>query len=967
MGLVHGFKLVMEQEVIECASIARIYEHEKTGGRVLSMENSDENKVFGISFRTPPADSTGLPHILEHSVLCGSEKYPVKEPFVELLKGSLQTFLNALTFPDKTCYPVASTNHQDFKNLTDVYLDAVFFPRLTPNTLKQEGWHYEPGPAFKDTGELEYKGVVFNEMKGAYSSPDSLLSEHTQQSLFPDTTYGLDSGGDPAVIPELTFEQFMAFHEHHYHPSNAYAFFYGDDDPAERLKVLDEYFSRFDRGQPSAEIQLQAPFSKPVRVTKQFAASDDDARAMFTMNFGLADTSDPDLNLRFHVLEHVLIGLPSSPLHKALTDSGLGEDIAGIGLEADLHQMYFSTGLKGLDPADIPKAEGIIEQVLTDLAGGMHPHDLEAAINSIEFDLRENNSGSYPRGLMVMFQALSTWLYGGNPLSLLAFNEPLARLKKEVDDGKPALEDLVRTHFLNNKHRSVVTLLPDTELATRQAEEEKGRLAAARDGMTAEELASVPVEAAELHELQGRHDDPKALATIPRLSLSDLPRRNQIIPIEAYKKDEARTLLHMVDTNGLMYLDIGFDLRGLPDRLMSYVPVFGRALLEMGTENQDYVSLQNRIARKTGGIHPQTFTSPRLQGDDAVAKLFLRGKATADRAEELVDILLEVLMLGQFDDQERFKQIVLEAKARFERRIVPSGHALVAARLKARMHEAGWIEEQMSGVTALQFLRELAVRVDTNYDGVRSDLLEIRERIFSQNNLIINITSDEDDFMVVNPGIASLTRALPDIGALKEKRTLPTFAPREGLSIPARVNYVGKGVNLTASGLDLPGGSEAVSKFLRTSYLWDKVRVQGGAYGAFSLFDRIGQTLSFGSYRDPNLDETVALFDGLGDHLRKVALSHDDIEKAVIGTIGMIDDYLLPDQKGFTSMARYLTGVTPQWRQQTREEVLATNSGDFRHFAEACYALRDKGDVVVLGSEEGLKESELELEVTKLL
>ncbi|MBU1249447.1 MAG: insulinase family protein, partial [Proteobacteria bacterium] len=517
MDLIHGFKCILETEVAEYASTARIYEHAATGGRLLSMENKDENKVFGISFRTPPADSTGLPHILEHSVLCGSEKYPVKEPFVELLKGSLQTFLNALTFPDKTCYPVASTNHQDFNNLVDVYLDAVFFPRLTPDTLKQEGWHFEPGPNFEADGELVYKGVVFNEMKGAYSSPDGLLSEHTQNSLFPDNCYSLDSGGDPAVIPELTFEQFEDFHRRYYHPSNAWAFFYGDDDPEQRLKALDAYFSRFERSVPSPEIALQPPLAAPVRLVKPYAASEGDSQAMFTMNFGLPETADPNLNLRLDVLEHILIGLPSSPLRKALLDSGLGEDLTGVGLETDLRQMYFSVGLKGIEEADIAEAETVIEQVLVDLADSVHPHDIEAGINSLEFDLRENNTGSYPRGLSLMFRALSTWLYGNDPLALLAFEAPLAKLKKEVDDGKPVFEKLIRTHLLENTHRSVVILRPDPELAGQQAAEEAARLRKAAEAMDKDGLARVAVEAQALHDQQGRHDSPEALATIPRL------------------------------------------------------------------------------------------------------------------------------------------------------------------------------------------------------------------------------------------------------------------------------------------------------------------------------------------------------------------------------------------------------------------------------------------------------------------
>ncbi len=408
MTSLHGFKEISREYLNELNGEAVIYEHEKTGGQVLSVLNNDENKTFGISFRTPPENSTGLPHILEHSVLCGSKKYPVKEPFVELLKCSLQTFLNAMTYPDKTVYPVASPNEQDFRNLVGVYLDAVFFPNLTPNTLMQEGWHYVP----EEDGSLSYKGVVFNEMKGAYSSPDSLLYEHTQHSLFPDNTYGLDSGGNPEVIPDLTFAEFMEFHSKYYHPSNAYAFFYGDDDPEHRLVMLDEYFNQFDKINPQSAIEDQTPFSKPVVVKEKYAASDKGSqKAMFTVNFGIGRSRDSIADLELSVLEQVLIGLPSSPLRKALTDSGLGEDLAGVGLEDELRQLYFSTGLKGINAEDAPKVEELIFSTLKDLAAkGVSREEIDAAVNTIEFHLRENNTGSYPRGLSVMITAMTSWL-----------------------------------------------------------------------------------------------------------------------------------------------------------------------------------------------------------------------------------------------------------------------------------------------------------------------------------------------------------------------------------------------------------------------------------------------------------------------------------------------------------------------------------------------------------------------------
>jgi hypothetical protein len=432
MPVIHGFELIRQQEIPELKTKASLFRHLKTGAELLSLENDDENKVFGITFRTPPADSTGVAHIMEHSVLCGSRKYPVKEPFVELIKGSLHTFVNAFTYPDKTCYPVASTNLQDFYNLIDVYLDAVFYPRLTPYTLQQEGWHYE---IEKLDDPLAFKGVVFNEMKGAYSSPDRVLGEHSQHSIFPDNTYSVESGGHPKHIPDLTFEQFMAFHQTYYHPSNSYIFFYGDDKPEERLRMVDEYLQHFERAKIASEISLQPRFDQPRRFAHRYAAgaeADLGKKGMVTVNWLLTETTDREINLAIKTLAHILVGTPASPLHKALIDSGLGEDVTG-GLESELRQMYFSTGLKGIAVADADKVESLIFDTLRKLAdGGIDPQTIEASLNTIEFSLRENNTGSFPRGLALMLRALTNWLYGSDPLTPLAFETPLAAIKAHV-------------------------------------------------------------------------------------------------------------------------------------------------------------------------------------------------------------------------------------------------------------------------------------------------------------------------------------------------------------------------------------------------------------------------------------------------------------------------------------------------------------------------------------------------------
>jgi len=967
----HGFTKIQEMEITEMGSLAHVYRHDKTGARVLSVINDDENKVFGISFRTPPEDSTGVAHILEHSVLCGSDKYPIKEPFVELLKGSLQTFLNALTFPDKTCYPVASANVQDFYNLIDVYLDAVFHPRLTPNTLKQEGWHYELEGTDKP---ITYKGVVYNEMKGAYSSPDSLLYEHSQQSLFPDTTYGIDSGGDPFVIPDLTFDQFMAFHRDHYHPSNGYAYFYGNDDPEKRLEILDKVFSHYEAiDVTTTQVPLQKRFTEAVQVRKPYPASERLAKGMFTVNWLLAETADPNLNLALHVLEHILIGLPSSPLKKALMDSGLGDDLAGVGLEADMRQMFFSIGLKGIHPSNAIKAESVIFHTIKELVeSGIDQADIEAAVNSVEFSLRENNTGSYPRGLSLMFQALSTWLYDddgteGDPLALLPFEKPLDHIKGWINGGDKIFEELLARLFLHNPHRSTVLLEPDHTLSATMAKKEAGRLKKVKDSMTEAQLEKVMADAEELSRLQAAPDSPEALATIPRLSVSDLPDENRIIPTEVRDVAGASLLYHDLPTNGIAYLDFGFDLSVLPDTLLPYAGIFGRALTESGTDKHTFVDLSQWIARTSGGIWAHPFASPIRDSRDAAAQLFLRAKATGDKIAETTEIIREILTSAKLDNKERLSQIVSEARARAEQRLVPSGHQVVATRLRARTHVGHAMEEAMSGLSNLDFLRRLETRIEQDFRGVAKDLEAMRTLLLSRNGVICNVTADNDLLPIVEPEIIALVEGLPNAEAAPVTRALLDLPKAEGLAIPAQVNYVGKGVSLADHGFIPKGSALVVNKIIRTGYLWEKVRVQGGAYGAFCIIDRLAGALAMVSYRDPNVTATIKAFDAAADYLDSVSITTDELEKSIIGAIGEIDSYQLPDAKGFTALTRHLTNLDDAYLQTVREQALATTEKDFRDFAEAIRINAAHGDICILGDQVAMENSGLELDMQQIL
>jgi Zn-dependent M16 (insulinase) family peptidase len=960
MVVKHGFELIKEQEIPELNTMARLYRHQKTGAELLSLENEDENKVFGITFRTPPDDSTGLPHIMEHSVLCGSKRFPVKEPFVELLKGSLKTFVNAFTFPDKTCYPVASQNTQDLYNLIDVYMDAVLHPLITEQTLQQEGWHYE---LERLEDPLVYKGVVFNEMKGTYSSPDNVLSRFSQQSLFPDTTYGVDSGGDPRVIPDLTYEKFKRFHETYYHPSNARIFFYGDDDPEERLRRMNEYLREFERIEVNSQVAVQKPFDKPRRVTIPYAVGEDESEAaaggkktMVTINFLLPEVFDSELTLGLHILDYILIGTSGSPLRKALIDSGLGEDLAGVGLESDLRQMYYSTGLKGIAEEDVEKVENLILDTLRSLAENGIDRDLvEAAFNTTEFRLRENNTGSFPRGIALMLRSLTTWLHDGDPVAPLAFEAPLNALRKRLEAGEPYFETLIRKYMLNNNHRSTVVLRPDPTLRQRMEAEERERLEQVRKSLSQEELEGIIAATKELKRRQEAPDSPEALASIPALRLEDLEPEVKRIPIEVSEEAGVKVLYHDIFTNGIIYLDLGFDLHNLPQEMLPYVPLFGRALTEMGTEHEDFVQLSRRIGRSTGGVHAAPFTSAIRGQERSAAWLFLRGKATPAHGQDLLGILRDVLLTVMLDNRERFRQMVLEEKAMVEARLVPAGHQVVNTRLKAKFNEAGWVAEQMGGVSYLFFLRKLADAVDQDWPGVLEKLETVRRLLLNRGTMVSNVTLDEKNWSTFRPLLADFLAELPNSKVEPAAWQREADQAAEGLVIPAQVNYVAKGANLYELGYELDGSIHVITNYLGTTWMWERVRVQGGAYGGFSVFDRHSGIFSFLSYRDPNLVGTLQNYDGTAGFLRRLALSEDERVKAIIGTIGEMDAYQLPDARGFTSMVRYLLGETDEFRQKLREQVLDTTEEDFHRFADVLERLNEAGRVVVLGSQDAIR------------
>ncbi|PON69124.1 S-ribosylhomocysteinase (LuxS) [Parasponia andersonii] len=961
-----GFETVSEEFIGECKSKAVLFRHKKTGAEVMSVSNDDENKVFGIVFRTPPKDSTGIPHILEHSVLCGSRKYPLKEPFVELLKGSLNTFLNAFTYPDRTCYPVASTNTKDFYNLVDVYLDAVFFPKCVEDfqTFQQEGWHYELNDP---TEEISYKGVVFNEMKGVYSQPDNILGRTAQQAsflfspaLFPDNTYGVDSGGDPKVIPKLTFEEFKDFHRKYYHPSNARIWFYGDDDPNERLRILNEYLNVFDANSAPNEsrIEPQKLFSEPVRIVEKYPAGeggDLKKKHMVCLNWLLSEKPlDLETELTLGFLDHLMLGTPASPLRKILLESGLGEAIVGGGVEDELLQPQFSIGLKGVSEDNIQKVEELVMSTFEKLAKeGFDTEAVEASMNTIEFSLRENNTGSFPRGLSLMLRSIGKWIYDMDPFEPLKYEKPLMALKARIaeEGSKAVFSPLIVKFILNNPHRVTIEMQPDPEKASLEEAAEKEALEKVKASMTEEDLAELARATQELRLKQETPDPPEALRTVPSLSLQDIPKEPIHVPTEVGDINGVKVLKHDLFTNDVLYSEVVFNMSSLKQELLPLVPLFCQSLLEMGTKDLTFVQLNQLIGRKTGGISVYPLTSSVRGKEDPSSHIIVRGKAMAGRAEDLFNLVNIVLHEVQFTDQQRFKQFVSQSKSRMENRLRGSGHGIAAARMDAKLNVVGWISEKMGGVSYLEFLQALEEKVDQDWEGISSSLEEIRKGLLSRNSCLINLTAEGKNLANTEKYVSKFLDLLPTSSPYEGTSWNARLSSRnEAIVIPTQVNYVGKAANIYETGYQLSGSAYVISKYISNTWLWDRVRVSGGAYGGFCDFDTHSGVFSFLSYRDPNLLKTLDVYDGTAEFLRQLELDDNTLTKSIIGTIGDVDSYQLPDAKGYSSLLRYLLGITEEERQKRREEILSTRLKDFKEFADAIESVKDKGVVVAVAS-----------------
>ena len=767
------------------------------------------------------------------------------------------------------------------------------------------------------------------------------MSEKIQESLFPNTIYRFDSGGNPRNIPDLSYEQFMAFHAYHYHPSNSLTVMYGDDPEEARLEKLDAYFRDFDPLEKDITVPLQPVFDSPRRFTDRYAAGaqseeEDAGKTFVSMNWLLGEKLEVAERYGLSILEQILLGTPASPLHKALIDSGLGEDLTSSGIDTGIRQLTFSVGLKGVQPDQTDDVELLILNTLRSLSdNGIDPGDIEAAINSTEFALRERNTGSFPRGLAYMFGVLSTWIYGGDPIAPLAFETPLAAIRERAAKGN-YFEEIIRSQLLNNTHRTTVLLIPDATLDQEQTADEIERLKRIHSSMTEEQRRKVVEETRLLQEMQATPDSPEALALLPTLKLSDIEPGIKIVPVELTKMGEVQALYHDLATNGVVYFDLGMNLHALPQELLPYLNLFGRALLETGTEKDDFIRLTQRIGQKTGGIYNTNLLSSKEGSAETAAWLMFRSKAIPSHSAEMLSLLKEILLTARLGDRDRFKQMAQEEKARIETHLPYAGSGFITRRLRSHFSEADWVSEQISGLEQLFFLRRLLPQIDSDWETIHNKLEQMRSLLVNRRNMIVNVTTDSTLWPRFSGEIISFLEELPTSPTVSHTwDSTVSNTENEAFTIPGQVNHVAMAFNIFASGYSQHGSYLPIQNYLNTTWLWEQVRQMGGAYGAGCGLDRLTGVFLFTSYRDPNILETLQRFEKTGSFLMNLDISESECERTVIGAIGTLDSYQLPDAKGYSSMVRYLTGISDEVRQLLRDQVLAANKEHFQQFAES--------------------------------
>lgn len=952
------YEIQEQRDVKELNSVGVVLKHKKTGARIFLLSNDDNNKVFCIGFRTPPKDSTGLPHILEHSVLCGSEKFPVKDPFVELVKGSLNTFLNAMTYPDKTVYPVASCNEKDFQNLMDVYMDAVLNPNIyrEEKIFRQEGWHYE---LEKEEGPLTINGVVYNEMKGVYSSPESILDRYIQKILYPDNCYTEESGGDPEVIPQLTYEQFLDFHRTYYHPSNSYIYLYGDMDMEEKLRWLDqEYLSHYEKKEIQSAIPLQKPFEKPVEeeIFYSITAEESEENATYlSVNTVVGTDLDPNLYMAFQILEYALINVPGAPLKQALLDAGIGQDILG-GYENGILQPYFSIVAKGVEKDQKGEFLAVLKGTLRKLAdSGLDKKSLLSGINYFEFRSREADYGTAPKGLMYGLQSMDSWLYDGDPMMHLQYGPVFEYLKQGVENGY--FENLIREYLLDNPSEAVIVVSPKKNLTAEKEAALAAQLEAYRKSLSTEERKRLIEETRALKAYQDEPSPKEELEKIPLLKRSDIGREAEKLVWEETEVDGIKVIRHEMFTSGIGYLKLLFGTDTVPVEDLPYVGLLKSVLGYVDTEHYSYGELSSEIYLNSGGINFSVTSYPNLERPEDFTGVFVADvKVLYEKLDFGFGILKEILTGSVLDDEKRLGEILGETRSRAKMKIENAGHSAAVSRATSYFSPTAAYNELTGGISYYHFLEKTAREFDSRKQEIIGKLKEVCGKLFTRDNLLVSYTAGEPGFDQLDGQVRAFADSLPHAGQERYPFTWIRGNKNEGFKTSSQVNYVARCGNFRDKGFAYTGALKILKVILSYDYLWLNIRVKGGAYGCMSGFGRSGEGFLV-SYRDPNVRETNEIYEGVVEYLEHFQVDERDMTKFVIGTISALDTPLTPSIKGSLGLSAYLSGVTQEMIQEEREQVLEAGVEDIQALAKIVQAMLEEDAICVIGNEEKIESA----------
>ena len=953
------YEILDEHRVEDVQSDGFILRHKKSGARIAILSNTDDNKVFYIGFRTPPEDETGVPHIIEHTTLCGSKKFPVKDPFIELAKGSLNTFLNAMTYPDKTVYPVASCNDQDFKNLMDVYLDAVFNPNITKyeEIFKQEGWHYEL--TGKDD-ELKINGVVYNEMKGAYSSPDEVLSSQIYRSLFPDNTYSKDSGGNPEHIPKLTYEAYLDFYHKYYHPSNSYIYLYGDMDVVERLEWLDkEYLSLYDYKKVNSEINKQPAFDEIKNVEAKYSITMDDSqenKTYLSYNRVVGDTLDEMLYQAFDVLDYALVSSPGAPVKQALIDAGIGDDVYGS-YDAGILQPVFSFVAKNANASQADEFESIIENTLKEVVKtGINKEALLAGINSSEFKFREADFGQFPKGLLFGLNCLDSWLFDDmKPFIHLECLGTFAKLRKAVDTDY--FEKLIQEYLLDNTHGSSVTVKPKRGLGNEREEALAKELSDYKASLSDEEIKKLIEDTEHLKKYQEEPSSDEDLRKLPMLTRADM--KKNAMPFSNIEDEllDVKVVRHDIESNGIDYISFLFDAGDFAQSELGYLGFFTNALGLVSTEKYSYTDLANATNIYTGGISTGTASHPDIKDrNNFVFKFEVKLKVLEKNLDKALELMEQMLLTSNFTDTKRLGELVAQIKARLQANLSSSGHLVAAMRSMSSFSRYALYQDELKGVAFYRSICRIEKELSESPKSVSDKLAAIAKKLFARNRMLISFTGNNEAYANAKPSLEKVIAGFNKMSAVGNQAEVHFNTAKEAFIDASQIQYVAKTGDFICEGYEYTGALRLLRIILSYDYLWINVRVKGGAYGCMNTFLRSGESY-FVSYRDPNLSDTLDVYDRIPEYIKSFSPDERDMTKYIIGTFSALDTPMNPEAKGSRSLSAYLEGITYEQIQKERNEILNAQPEDIRRLADLVEAVLKKDSICVIGNENMIKES----------